>query len=624
MSLRQKQINEILGYHDNINRDVFEREKKHVYYSGLQEARPRERDLVVEAELKQRVTAIQYDIQNITQSIHYTPSATLVSTIGRAYGEEEGEPQRYKPEVEQSNLARQKSGKENFDRMFSFLTKLIRDWNNLVDYYVIKTQQNRYSDSQESALKDSITSLVEPLKDLLQKVVLLKPVTHDYYKIYNPISVLLRIVESGDLSKLPPSIISESGIIESQEVEPLKVLQVKTEKEAQEYGNKRDEADARVRTIQRELTLPHTEEEMRQLREEERAAKALAEYYSEQYDIASKKFRGYPRVSKKRPEYSRETLSLVDNKIADYNIRLKDIGFMVPADKAEKAAIDRLKSWYTSEKDKLEKFKISGDLKINTTGKERYDPESGFIDEETLSDKLKRQIKRRIPGSPLDKQLQQILSKLSPKNRGIIESKEPEVERESKEEQPYGRSEFGMSREARQSESRRFEPRPGIREYLSNGQFANFYHEIVSNDIMSRTNKTALGMRLSTAVARGALNRSEYNTLTDMLAAVPEENEGEGKPKRTRKKGGAVPLGEFPDEATLAPYISKHLKPSRFKNTKIEVLESSSESDSNTEYTSSEEEQPETPRPAGGRKKKCKGSAKPVILNSPDKDLWFL
>ena len=26
MSLRQKQIDEILGYHDNINRDVFERE----------------------------------------------------------------------------------------------------------------------------------------------------------------------------------------------------------------------------------------------------------------------------------------------------------------------------------------------------------------------------------------------------------------------------------------------------------------------------------------------------------------------------------------------------------------------------------------------------------------------
>jgi hypothetical protein len=650
MSLRQKQINEILGYHDNINRDVFEREKKHVYYSGLQELQPREKDLVVEAELKQRVQSIQYDIQNIAQSIHYVPSATLVSTIGRAYEEEEGERGRYKPAVEQSTLARQKSGKENFDRMFSFLTKLIRDWNNLTDYYLIKTQQNRYSDAQESALKDSITTLVDPLKDLLQKVVLLKPVTHDYYKIYNPIATLLRIVESGDLSKLPPSIVGESGIIESQEPEPLKDLQEKTEREAQEFEKRYREVDERVTDLQRELMLPHTDDEKRQLQAELASSKRMAEHYREQYDVTSRKFQGYPRVVRKRPEYSRETLSLVDNKIADYNIRLKDIELMVPSNKAEKTAIDRLKSWYASEKEKLEKFKMSGDLKINTTGshadrgasparvsgKERYDPESGFIDEETLTDKLKRQIKRRIPGSPLDKQLQNILAKLTPRNRRIIEegeSKEAQPERESKDEEPYGRSEFRLSRDATPSESRRFEPRPGEREYLANGQFANFYHEIVSNDAMSRPNKTALGMRLSTAVARGALNRSEYNTLTDMLASVPEveEERGEGKPetrgglaprpasepRRTKKKGGAVPLGNFPDEATLAPYISKHLKPSRFKNTKI-ADDTSSESESESGSSSSEE--PVT----GGRKKRCKGSAKPVILNSPDKDLWFL
>jgi hypothetical protein len=123
-------------------------------------------------------------------------------------------------------------------------------------------------------------------------------------------------------------------------------------------------------------------------------------------------------------------------------------------------------------------------------------------------------------------------------------------------------------------------------------------------------------MRLSTAVARGALNRSEYNTLTDMLASVPEEEErGEGKP--SRKKGGAVPLGNFPDEATLAPYISKHLKPSRFKNTKI-ADDTSSESGSDTDSAASSSED----EAKGGRKKR--GGAKPVITNSPDKDLWFL
>jgi hypothetical protein len=449
--------------------------------------------------------------------------------------------------------------------------------------------------------------------------VLLKPVTHDYYKIYNPIATLLRIVESGDLSKLPPSIVGESGIIESQETEPLKDLQEKTEREAQEFEKRYREEDARVTELQRELMLPHTDDEKRQLQAELASSKRLVEYYREQYDVTSRKFQGYPRVVRNRPQYSIDTLSLVRNKIADYNTRLEDIELMVPSNKTEQTAIDRLKSWYMSEKEKLKKFKKSGDIVVYTTDKERYDPKTGVYDYETLTDRLKRKIKSRKPGSPKDKQLQNILAKLTPRNRRIIEegeSKEERPERESKDEEPYGRSEFRLSREVTPSESRRFEPRPGRREYLANGQFANFYHEIVSNDIMSRPNKTALGMRLSTAVARGALNRSEYNTLTDMLASVPEEEErGEGKP--SRKKGGAVPLGNFPDEATLAPYISKHLKPSRFKNTKI-ADDTSSESGSDTDSAASSSED----EVKGGRKKR--GGAKPVITNSPDKDLWFL
>jgi hypothetical protein len=124
-------------------------------------------------------------------------------------------------------------------------------------------------------------------------------------------------------------------------------------------------------------------------------------------------------------------------------------------------------------------------------------------------------------------------------------------------------------------------------------------------------------MRLSTAHARGGLNRPEYNTLSDMLILVPEVEEERGEGKPSRKKGGAVPLGNFPDEATLAPYISKHLKPSRFKNTKI-ADDTSSESGSDTDSAASSSED----EVKGGRKKR--GGAKPVITNSPDKDLWFL
>jgi len=525
MSLRQKQINEILGYHDNINRDVFEREKKHVYYSGLQEARPRERDLVVEAELKQRVTAIQYDIQNITQSIHYVPSASLVSAIGEAYGEEEGEPGRYKQYVEQSNLSRQKSGKDNFDRMFSFLTKLIRDWNNLVDYYVIKTQQNQYSDAQESALKDSITSLVEPLKDLLQKVVLLKPVTHDYYKIYNPISVLLRIVESSDLSKLSPTIINEA------------------------------------------------------------------------YDVNYE-------------NYSLDTRNLIKQKMADYIIRIKDVEMMVPSSKTEEKAIERLKDWYISERDKLEKFLSSGKPTINTADVEGKE---GFIDEIPLDKLFKKFVLDRKPGGFKDTQLQQILSKIKPENKEVI------GESKSEEPAPYGRSEHSESREAPPPPPSRFGPPvsrippPPPNEFLT-----DMITHIEKSSGFTDHDKHLMRNNAIQMNQLGKISKSELADIIKKIESAPvKEPESVVVKKPERKKGGAAPLGNFPDEATLAPYISKHLKPSRFKNTMIEDDTSSeSGSDTDSESSSSEDEA------KGGRKKR--GGAKPVIINSPDKDLWFL
>jgi hypothetical protein len=534
MSLRQKQINEILGYHDNINRDVFEREKKHVYYSGLQEARPRERDLVVEAELKQRVTAIQYDIQNITQSIHYIPSASLVSAIGEAYGEEEGEPGRYKQYVEQSNLSRQKSGKDNFDRMFSFLTKLIRDWNNLVDYYVIKTQQNQYSDAQESSLKDSINSLVEPLKDLLQKVVLLKPVTHDYYKIYNPISVLLRIVESGDLSKLSSTIINEA------------------------------------------------------------------------YDVNYE-------------NYSVDTRNLIKQKMADYTIRIKDVEMMVPSSKTEEKAIERLKDWYVSERNKLDKFLSKGKPTIYTS---EVEGKEGFIDDIPLDKLFKKFVLDRKPGGFKDTQLQQILSKIKPENKEVIgesKSEEPETStlpRSASEPAtrvpPYGRSEYSESRDAPPPPVRRIPP-PPPNEFLT-----DMITHIEKSSGFTDHEKYLMRNSAIQMNQLGKISKSELADIIKKIESAPvKEPESAVVKKPERKKGGAAPLGNFPDEATLAPYISKHLKPSRFKNIMIEDDTSSeSGSDTDSEASSSEDEA------KGGRKKR--GGAKPVIINSPDKDLWFL
>lgn len=79
---------------------------------------------------------------------------------------------------------------------------------------------------------------------------------------------------------------------------------------------------------------------------------------------------------------------------------------------------------------------------------------------------------------------------------------------------------------------------------------------------------------------------------------------GKGKP---RKKGG----NDFADDSVLAPYLTKHLKPSKFTKPKPE-----SESDNPDDGTSEEE---------GGKKPtRKKRSKKPLIDNKRDEDLWFM
>ena len=277
-SLRQKQIDEVLEYHDRINRDVFEREKKHVWNSGLQTSIPNRQDLTIEAEVKSKVQNILYDIQNITQSIHYLPSEEIVTLAARTYSirpkragprgprgpSEEKEPEgelkesksesdtssldsgsdldsdsdrpdpgyaplsrpvreehpegyeedpeefrRYSKQINEKNLARIKSGKESFDNIFRFLTKVIRDWNNLVDYFNLKMRQQNYTGTEQNNFLSSVKTLVEPLKNALSKIVLLKTQTHDYFKLYNTLDNMLQLVEAAPpLNYIPHDILS--------------------------------------------------------------------------------------------------------------------------------------------------------------------------------------------------------------------------------------------------------------------------------------------------------------------------------------------------------------------------------------------------------------------------------
>jgi hypothetical protein len=157
------------------------------------------------------------------------------------------------------------------------------------------------------------------------------------------------------------------------------------------------------------------------------------------------------------------------------------------------------------------------------------------------------------------------------------------------------------------------------------------------------------------AMAREADRQQEEDN--DRLVRDFMEQEGEGKPKR--KKGGHVhKRDDFQDEAELEPYLTKHLRPSKYRKN-VPPIESSSEESSGLEEEESDMEinemrlgkgkkkmskkqmkalenlkamrKMDAPELAATISKHKKGGARrikpvePVIKDSgADKDLWFM
>ena len=647
-SLRQQQIDEVLGYYDNINRDTFEREKKFVFISGQQESPPTKDDLVVEASIREFTQAINYDLQNIAQAVNYIPSTFALQILRNVYEEEEiphyyprafeprgskpagtfevgedvvarpmemgvfdpdlmesfyegeekeGEEDKYRdpreeaylaeaepeyfmdpekksdnphltfkhhlergesanPEYEkqirEKGLEREKSSKDTFEKISLFLTKLIRDWNNLADFINIKLRQLTVKNITTFMMP--IKSLIEPIKDVLSRIVILRTQTPEYYKIYNTLTMLYNTVNETDqipIRKLDP-----------REIETVPA----TEGDATRVSY--DQAEmARMRGKEYEMIINDLSMVDYTSPEELENAKRLVDWYRNQQKKLATLIDSYNKIPKSkdyitRRENSKKRLTNLFRNQDEFRERfLKKYPETETSKYIRKHAAMENPSLATISGTRSE---ISS---RESVGSEYSSLNSYRPGSEYRESRRSEPSHTRFPSGYSRIQEESYRSPVRIRRHSVTSSGESEVG-ESKAEKHVTSSEEESASEVEEGSE---------------------YHRKLIKELIQIQKK--LRVKPVFAEEKRLLARSQkIRAKLDKLT-----KKGEGKPK----KGGN---DNFHDEASLAPYLTKHLKPSKFQG--VPIVD-------------------EVNMVTGGRKKRVK-HRKPLVDNNADQDMWFL
>jgi hypothetical protein len=676
-SLRQKQIDEVLGYHDNINRDTFEREKKFVFISGQQESPPTKDDLVVEASIREFTQAINYDLQNIAQAVNYIPSTFALQILRDVYEEEENPPSdqnifeprgsrprgtfgvgeekpfravpqsgefqpvddekydeseeegenksvdpreeaylnkpneakldyalfrdrtnptrtrnpEYAKQMIDKRLEREKSSRDTFEKISLFLTKLIRDWNNLADFVNIKLRQLTVKNITTFMMP--IKALLEPIKDVLARIVVLRTQTPEYYKIYNTLTMLYDTINETEqipIKKLDPR---EINSVPATEGDATRVSFDQFEMAAsrlKEYGLIINDLRAIDYTTPQELK--NGERLLNWYVDQSQKLKNLADAYSKippskafesRKKSASQSLVGLFRVQdqfrdrylKKYPES--ETARYLRMHPVMQNPSLATISDTHSQMSRSERSVGSEYSDYSS----LDSYRPGNEYRQSRRSEPsqvRFPSGYSRVQEEDHYRRMGQQAAEE--GSPSVSPREHVTSsEEEDDNEGVDEAKEIEWY------EPVSREIKGL---------------------------------VMTGD---KRSYPRLKSKINSAFSLKRITSGTKNDLLEMLEKYESERkrkQGSGKPK----KGGN---DNFQDEASLAPYLTKHLKPSKFQGVPIidEVNVESSPSGSLRESSPSGLLRESSPQVTGGRKKRVK-HRKPLVDNHADEDMWFL
>jgi hypothetical protein len=661
-------INEALDYHMNMNHVVFNRERKHVEVAGQQVLDPNKTDIIIEGTVRERINKIMTAIQRLAQS-----SLATQTVIEEQKDPVEGEEVAFgldKKTIEGNTTLR--SAKYISDSIATILS----EYNSLCDYIDLQHRQTPFSQSSISGLDGLVKQLINPLKSVL--VPSMFSDKQEYTRIYNVIRAIISSIQIGfPLQKVNSSMLSERvplnrDIIEAKEFDP-------NQQKNRDYLAKifRSLNDEKLKLEERVTRGTPLQREAIQMR-----------LQVIQQQLNSINDTGFVEYEQEDTEDERRGERLLAP-IRDYETILREIKDILEANPSKeklKVIIGDLNTLLKT----IDGLKIEKELKTLSP--------SVRNDVTEHVNRLREMIKTRIGRSEFLFTSNPSLKPLQPIDVGVGEEKEGEREDVDEKRKQLETLELLRSNLLEYTDNPEIIEKINSRTYRElYNEYSKYKQEIINDYIKTTPTRKVLVDSFNPGITKEEkaeivkdeiitrfipdnpsqiqqIKNMEYNellneysalrklTIENFKALFPSRKAliGEGKKKQPKKTGGHVHMNDvFDDEEELKPYLTKHLRPSKYRKN-VPAIESSSEESSGEEGDGSDMEINElrigkgkkkgtrkqrklkedikiiTSLPTkeasvliekknGGSKRLLKPNLKPVIADrKADKDLWFM
>jgi hypothetical protein len=526
-SLRQQMINEALDYHMNMNHVVFNRERRHIEVAGQQVLDPNKTDIIIEGNIRDRVSRIMTAIQKLIQTVQFNEGGP--GGPGGGPGGPSGKPGGPDSDV-QSGLDKTSVSASNPLKSKKYISDsisaIVSEYNGLCDYIDLQNRQRPFKQSDLSGIDGLVKQLVDPIKSAIGITAsIAQDNTVDskieYTRIYNTLRMMMvNIGQGAPYQKVSPTLLTEFVPI-AQDYEMSKRFDMMT------AGN--------------------------------------IEYLGALYDKLIKEMDRLRKLSPKTP-IQKEANDVLINSIQRQLRQVQGYSGMDAEGRIRLAreSIEELKRQYAGRMTpdvtkELNKYKRL----LRKLGSEPSDVQ--FADVAPIGDFFEDRPERQV-----------------------VQAYNPDVMRREQQE----RLQMGQADVEADEERKGYEEEQEFKDPEEAAQARQF------DEALEREYRRLLQQYMDEQGRRPPPNenftlRAEAhdNVIRDYMRAgfrlpAGEERAGEGKPKKKVRspKGTSLAGGhvhkkhDFGDDEELAPYLTKHLKPSKYRKNVPPIVSSSEES----------------------------------------------
>jgi hypothetical protein len=511
------------------------------------------------------------------------------------------------------------------------LAAIVGGYNTLIDYIDLQQKQRAFTQQDEQLVSQLLRELIEPLKMLIANSAVARQSANkslvDYTRIYNVISALInRITSSPPFLKVPSGILTEKLPIREDIIQ---AANYNPDKQANhEY------LESLITTIRKEFdlvirTFPKSpiEKEARELKLKELQTaydKVIKAGYRPS-DEVYQDIKTYQQDKQKYPGISQElkdSRAYLQEKEEELSGITKDEEDLLYAENYQRDNLFRIRERISEDEDKLAK------------NLEYYDETNKLLNDLAFEYDL---------ATPEDQKKIYELMVIHEHSLSEIRKDVEDISEGLREVDTYHRKIAQNIQDlVRELESRRYSPeyKEALKEIIDSEKEAlkdireesinllastyKFEKKFPKSEVIKQTKTYHKGKRVE--------DRSEANKRRMLNESVKQKYKGnfptfmgDGMPKASsdgKKTGGHVhkkSADPFGDNSELAPYLTKYLRPSKYRQEVPEVISSSEES------SGEEDGKPIREKVGLGKKKRVKAIEDfEIIVSAPKADQGFL